>query len=140
MAAPPALGQVFENLIQYSTSGVAPFTQRAAAVALNEGEDFIAFQLERARENRDVICTALEGTGKVQLARPDGAFYLFFKIDGMTDSEAAAMRIIDEANVGLAPGSGFYSGGGPFLRLCFMRDPGQIEEGADRLVNWLKRL
>lgn len=140
IAAPPELGQVFENLIQYSTSGVAPFTQRAAATALNEGEDFITFQLERARENRETICAALEATGKVDLVRPDGAFYLFFKIDGMEDSKVAAMRIINEANVGLAPGTGFYTGGGPFLRLCFMRDPDQISEGASRLVDWLNKI
>ncbi|MBW3653763.1 MAG: dihydroxy-acid dehydratase [Actinobacteria bacterium] len=44
-AAPPALGDVLENLIQYSTSGVAAFMQRAAIAALEEGEDFVAAQV-----------------------------------------------------------------------------------------------
>ncbi len=140
ISAPPAFGQVFENLIQYSTSGVAPFMQRAAATALNDGEDFVRFQVERAGRNRDTLCDALVATGRVRLARPDGAFYLFFQIDGMEDSKKVAMRLIEEANVGLAPGTGFYTGGKPFLRLCFMRDPAQIVEGTKRIVDWIERL
>ena len=41
IAAHPSLGQVVENLIQYSTSGVAQFMQRAGVVALEQGEDFV---------------------------------------------------------------------------------------------------
>ncbi|MEM1317510.1 MAG: pyridoxal phosphate-dependent aminotransferase [Pseudomonadota bacterium] len=140
ISAPPEMGQVLENLIQYSTSGVAPFTQRAAATGLNDGEDFIAMQKARAHRNRDVICDALNGTGRVELAKPAGAFYLFFKVPGYPDSKKLALRLIEEANVGLAPGSGFYSGGGEFLRMCFLRDPAQIDEGAERLVEFLNGL
>ena len=50
LSAPPALGQVIENLVQYSTSGVAAFMQRGAVVALDEGEDFVRLQVERARD------------------------------------------------------------------------------------------
>ncbi|MBP0651186.1 aminotransferase class I/II-fold pyridoxal phosphate-dependent enzyme, partial [Mycobacterium tuberculosis] len=35
--ADPALGQVLENLVQYSMSGVAVFIQRAGVVALDDG-------------------------------------------------------------------------------------------------------
>ena len=38
IAAHPALGQVIENMIQYSTSGVAQFMQRAAVTAIERGE------------------------------------------------------------------------------------------------------
>src|SRR5215472_6268185 len=40
--ANPALGQVIENMIQYSTSGVAQFMQRAAVAGLDRGESFVA--------------------------------------------------------------------------------------------------
>ena len=42
LEAPPALGATIENLVQFTTSGVPVFTQRAAIVALDEGEPFIA--------------------------------------------------------------------------------------------------
>ena len=38
----PSLQQVFENLIQYSNSGVAQFMQRGAVAALDQGDDFVA--------------------------------------------------------------------------------------------------
>ena len=44
----------------------------------------------------------------VRAARPKAAFYAFFAVEGMTDSLEMAKRIIDEANVGLAPGSATY--------------------------------
>lgn len=135
--APPVLGQIVENLIQYSTSGVAAFMQRGAVAALEEGEDFVAAQIGRARASRDLISRALMETGQVDLVPPVGAFYLFFTITGETDARRLALRLVDEAKVGLAPGNSFGLGGERFLRLCFARGPEQMAEVARRLVAWL---
>jgi aspartate/methionine/tyrosine aminotransferase len=139
LEAPAALGPVVENLIQYSTSGVATFLQRAAVVALEEGEDFVRLQIDRARIGRDLVVAALVGTGRVRLATPAGAFYLFFGIDGITDTRRLGLRLVDEANVGLAPGTAFGPGGEAFLRFCFARGEDQLREAADRLVAWIGR-
>ncbi|MDX8442677.1 pyridoxal phosphate-dependent aminotransferase [Mesorhizobium australafricanum] len=134
----PALQQVFENLIQYSTSGVAQFMQRGAVAALDEGDGFIESQVERARAARDLACDILGATGKARFTVPQGAFYLFFTVDGIADSRAAAFDIVDNANVGLAPGTAFGPGGEAFLRLCFHRRLDQLEEAAHRLAKWMK--
>lgn len=134
----PSLQAVFENLIQYSNSGVAQFMQRGAVAALDEGDGFIAEQVERARKARDLVCAALADTGRARFAVPQGAFYLFFTVDGMTDSRAAAFDIVDRANVSLAPGTAFGAGGEAFLRLCFHRRLDQLEEAALRLAKWIK--
>jgi len=136
----PALQQVFENLIQYSNSGVAQFMQRGAVAALDEGDGFIAEQVERARKARDLVCDILGATGKARFTVPQGAFYLFFRVDGITDSRTAAFDIVDNANVGLAPGTAFGPGGEAFLRLCFHRRLDQLEEAAHRLAKWMKTL
>lgn len=136
----PSLQQVFENLIQYSTSGVAQFMQRGAVAALDEGDAFVAGQVAHARQARDLVCDILGQTGKVRFAVPPGAFYLFFSIDGMNDSRAAAFDIVDHANVGVAPGTAFGAGGGKFLRLCFLRRLDQLEEAANRIADWTRRL
>ncbi|RUW69770.1 MULTISPECIES: pyridoxal phosphate-dependent aminotransferase [unclassified Mesorhizobium] len=134
----PALQQVFENLIQYSTSGVAQFMQRGAVAALDEGDAFIVEQVERAHAARDLVCGILGATGKARFTVPQGAFYLFFTVDGITDSRTAAFDIVDHANVGLAPGTAFGPGGEAFLRLCFHRRLDQLEEAAHRLAKWMK--
>ncbi len=138
LAIPPSLAPVFENLIQYSTSGVAQFMQRAAVVALDEGDDFIAMQVDRARKARDMLCGQLLETGRVHLSPPEGAFYLFFSVDGVGDTMKAAMDIVDEANVGLAPGTAFGTGASQFFRVCFNRKFDDIALAADRLSKWIK--
>jgi aspartate/methionine/tyrosine aminotransferase len=139
IAAHPALGQTIENLIQYSTSGVAQFMQRAGVVAIEEGEPFVAHQVARARASRDVVCDVLGRSGRCSFAVPKGAFYLLFAVDGVTDSRRLAFRLIDEAAVGLAPGSAFGPAGKGFLRLCFARDPAQIATAAERIVEVINR-
>jgi aspartate/methionine/tyrosine aminotransferase len=139
LEAPSALGQVIENLIQYSTSGVAVPIQRGAIAALDQGEPFVSHQLARFRQSRDILCGTLEATGRVRFAEPEGAFYLFAAIEGEADSTALAKRLVDEAGVGVAPGNAFGPGGEDHLRLCFACSPERTTEAAIRLVHWLGR-
>jgi len=137
LKVPPSLQQVFENLIQYSTSGVAQFMQRGAVAALDGGDAFIDEQVARARQARDLVCGILGRTGRARFAVPQGAFYLFFSVDGIADSRQAAFDIVDHANVGLAPGTAFGEGWDAFFRLCFHRRLDQVEEAAERLARWI---
>ncbi len=139
LEAPPALGSVIESLIQYSTTGVAAFLQRAGIAALDQGESFVAHQIERARRGRDIICSGLGATGAVELTPPPGAFYAFFRLKGDPDSRAMALRLVGEANVGLAPGSAFGAGGEGCLRLCFARRSEDLDEAIRRLAPVLSR-
>jgi aspartate/methionine/tyrosine aminotransferase len=140
IVAPPETGQAIENLVQYSTSGVAQFMQRGAVVALNEGDDFIRSNIERATLSRDILCDTLIATNRVETLKPDGALYAFLKVDGITDSRQAALDIVDKTGVGLAPGTAFGKGGELFLRACFLRDPAQIADAAARLGDYIQRL
>ncbi len=139
LEAPPELGPVIENLIQYSTSGVATFMQRAATAALDRGEGFIAHQVARARRGRDLLVEALAPTGRVQFSDPEGAFYLFVAIDGFPNTDRLGLRLVDEANVGLAPGTAFGPGGEAFMRICFARGEADMAEAARRLADWVRR-
>lgn len=137
---PPELGAIVENLIQYSTSGSPVFVQRAAIAALDNGDAFITHQIERARRSRDLICDALASTGRVRFLRPQGAFYLFFSVDGVTDTRAAALKMIDDVGVGVAPGTAFGPGSEKFFRLCFAQSPEKAAEAARRLKQWVLSL
>ena len=137
LRAHPSLGRTFENLVQYSSSGVAAFLQRGAIAALDEGDGFLATQITQAQAARDLMCSRLSETGRVRFSVPPGAFYLFLAIDGMTDSTKAAFDIVDKALVGLAPGIAFGKAGEGHLRLCFHRRLDHIEEAANRLAEWI---
>ncbi|MBX4967160.1 pyridoxal phosphate-dependent aminotransferase [Rhizobium binae] len=139
IVAPPEMGQVLENLIQYSTSGVAQFMQKGAVAALDQGDDFVRANIARAARSRDILCDALIATNRVETLKPDGALYAFLKIDGVSDSRQAAINIVDKTGVGLAPGTAFGAGGELFLRACFLRDPGQVAVAAERLCDYILR-
>ena len=139
LSAPESIGNVIENLIQYSTSGVATFMQRGAIAALEEGEWFVREQVERSQAGRDIVCGGLEGSNRINFARPDGAFYLFFRIDGVEDTAKLGLKLVDEANLGMAPGSAFGEGGAAFMRLCFLRKAEDLKEATRRLSAWLDR-
>ncbi|MDQ0136569.1 aspartate/methionine/tyrosine aminotransferase [Neorhizobium galegae] len=138
MVAPAEIGQTLTNLIQYSTSGVAQFMQKGAIAALEQGDDFIRTNIERARKSRDILCDALIATNRVETLKPEGALYAFVKIDGVTDSREEAFRIVDKTGVGLAPGTAFGPGGQGFMRACFLRDPLQVEDAANRLSDYIR--
>ncbi len=131
LEAPPELGPAIESLVQYSTSGVPVASQRAAMAAIAQGEDLVDAQVRRAFVNRDLLAEALRSTGRLRCAVPDGAFYLFCGIAGVADSRSLALRLVDEAGVGVAPGSAFGAAGrrlrAPVLRAA---DRGHRRGGA----------
>jgi aspartate/methionine/tyrosine aminotransferase len=139
LEAPASLGPIIENLVQYSTSGVPVPMQRAAIAALEQGEAFAFEQVTRAKQNRDVLCAALAQTGRVHFALPQGAFYLFGALATDLDARTLAFHLVDEAQVGVAPGTAFGSGGERFIRMCFARRPDDMIEAARRLTDWLAR-
>jgi len=140
LEAPQAVGQTIVNLIQYSSSGTAVFAQRAAEAAIRGGEAFIREQVDRAARNRNLLVEAFSRVPRFRFAPPQGAFYLFFGVDGITDTRKLAFHLIDEANVGLAPGTAFGAGGQGYLRLCYLRRTEDIAEAAERLVRAVNAL
>lgn len=79
ISAPAELGQVIENMVQYSTSGVAAFMQRAAIAALSpQGDAFLVEQIARAAAGRRIVRDAIARLPGARFAEPERAFYLFF--------------------------------------------------------------
>ncbi|MEJ8473330.1 pyridoxal phosphate-dependent aminotransferase [Roseibium algae] len=137
ISVPPVMGQVVENLIQYSTSGVPVFSQRAALAAMTEGRRFLDEQIKRAEYGRQIVLEGLGQDSRIHLSAPDGAFYLFFGVDGFEDSRQLALDLVRGAGVGLAPGSAFGKAGEGYLRLCYARSAAHLEEAVERIVGWL---
>lgn len=138
LQGPAELAQTVENIVQYNTSGVAQFMQKAGIAAIENAEDFAQGQIARAAEGRDIVCSALEPFNNVRFAWPKGAFYLFFGVEGHPDSMQSALRLIDEANIGLAPGVAFGPGGEGYFRICYLRSPDQLREAMYRFTTWLR--
>jgi aspartate/methionine/tyrosine aminotransferase len=133
LTLPPSLLPEIEKLIEFNTSGSPTFLQRAAITAIRDGEGFVESFAARCRAARDVAIDGLRACRRVSVARPEGAFYAFFRVDGVSDSLAFAKELLHTAKVGLAPGSAFGPMGEGWLRMCFAREPAAMEEAVGRL-------
>ena len=72
------------------------------------------------------------------MPKPDGAFYLFPRIEGLTDSFAFCRRLLEETRVGLAPGVAFGAGGEGSIRICYAADLSILEPALERLTKFLR--
>jgi len=126
------------QLNEFVVSHAPSFTQRAGETALLWGENALAEMLVRLKENRDFCLAALAKMPGVTVPKPDGAFYVFPKIAGVSDSFEFCKRLLLETQVGLAPGVAFGAGGEGSVRICYAADRPILEQAMARLSLFLK--
>jgi len=126
------------QLNEFVVSHAPTFAQKAGETALAEGEGELLRMLERLKENRDLCLDALRGISGVTVPKPDGAFYLFPKVDGLTDSFAFCRRLLEETRVGLAPGVAFGEGAEGSFRICYAAERSILEPAMERLTKFLQ--
>jgi aspartate aminotransferase len=133
MVIPTDLLPTLEKLIEFNTSGSPTFLQRAGIAAIRDGEPFVQSFVARCRAAREAAIDALQSCRRVEVARPEGAFYAFLRVAGVNNSTAFAKEILAKTKIGLAPGSAFGPMGEGYLRLCFAREPAAIAAAVERL-------
>jgi aspartate/methionine/tyrosine aminotransferase len=138
LVVPAGLTADLAKLIEYNTSCAPVFVQRAGLAAVRDGEPVVARTVERLRRARDFLIKNLGDIPGVEVARPDGAMYAFFKIKGMADSLAFCKRLVREQRLGLAPGAAFGPEGEGYVRWCFAADEERLAEGIKRLRRHLE--
>jgi len=77
---------------------------------------------------------------KVLVTPPQGAFYFFldFRPLKMTSVEICE-RILEEAGVGLVPGSAFGDQGEGFIRMTVAASDEEVEAGFRKIVAWAEK-
>jgi aspartate/methionine/tyrosine aminotransferase len=137
IVAPQAITHKLEMLIEYNTSGGQTFTQRACVAALEQGEDWVKWMIERCRQSRDVVINRVAQMNRVQVIPADAAFYLMLRVEDMGDATDFCKRLVVDGRVGLAPGTAFGAGGEQYVRLCYAQSPERIGFAMDRLAKFL---
>jgi aspartate aminotransferase len=132
------VGRKIAELNEYVVSHAASFAQKAAETALAVGDPWIADVVARLRESRDLCLEALRRLPGVTVPDPDGAFYLFPRIEGLEDSFEFCRRLLVECRVGLAPGVAFGAGGEGSVRLCYAAERPILKAALDRIEAFLR--
>ncbi len=126
------------QLNEFIISHAPSFAQRAAETALVWGEQELRKMLARLKENRDFCLAALRTLPGVTVPEPEGAFYLFPRIEGLSDSFDFCRRLLEETGVGLAPGVAFGAGGEGSVRICYAAEREILEKAMSRLADFLR--
>jgi aspartate/methionine/tyrosine aminotransferase len=127
------------ELANIDNTGVATFVQWACLAALSEGQGdgFIRDMTARCRSGRDSVDAIMRDHARMRWAKPEGAFYGFIAIDGVTDSLAFASDLVQRHGVGVAPGMAFGlndPANESFIRICFAQDGRLLEEAMRRIA------
>ena len=126
------------QLNEFIISHAPSFAQKAAETALAHGEEELGRMLERLKQNRDLCLDALGSMEGVTVPKPDGAFYLFPKIEGLTDSFGFCRKLLEDCRVGLAPGVAFGAGGEGSVRICYAAGREILEPAMERLARFCR--
>ena len=140
ITAPVTMADDLAKLIEYNFSCVFEPIQRAATVALEQGEAEIANLRSRLARTRNLLVSGLLDIPGVDVPEAGGAMYVFFRIAGQSDSVEVAKRLVSEAGLGLAPGSAFGPEGNGWLRWCHaVSDEARLMDGVSRLAKFVQR-
>jgi len=143
MQIPDSLMADLGKLIEYNTSCAPGFVQKAGIVAVEHGEDIVTHSIARYTEARNYLYEQLSRPvfrdAGIVAPRPAGAMYLFFRIEGETDSLALCKRLVSEAGLGLAPGSAFGPEGEGAIRWCFASSIERLSLGVQRLEDFITK-
>ena len=126
------------QLNEFIVSHAPAMIQRAGEHALNGGEDEIHSMVELLREQVIFCYEVLSAMKDVSVPRPDGAFYLFPRIEKMTDSFSFARALLTQTKVSVAPGVAFGRGGEGSLRICCAADRSVLEPALERFGRFLE--
>ena len=125
------------KLVRCTTNGVNSATQVAAVAALTGPQDAIAAMTAEYQRRRDALWEGLKEVRLLHAVRPEGAFYLWAKIDeawsgfeGKRGGWAMTDYLIDKAGIGSAPGEVFGPSGAGHVRFAYSCSTDQVVEAA----------
>ncbi|MBU1853534.1 MAG: pyridoxal phosphate-dependent aminotransferase [Candidatus Omnitrophica bacterium] len=126
-----------KNLQSHSTSNPASISQAAALKALRERDDSVREMVIQFQTRRDYIVERIGNIKGLSCVKPEGAFYVFCRIDkkGLSSMQVAE-RLLEEVKVAVIPGKAF--GSDRHIRLSFATSIDNIKKGMDRLEEWFE--
>ena len=127
------------QLNEFIVSHAPSMVQRAGETALRDGEAFVQGMAADVQRRVRFCHEALRGVPGVTVAPPEGSFYLFPRIEGLSDSFDFALTLLKETRVAVAPGSAFGNGGESAIRICCAADESVLEPAMERLRRFLEK-
>ncbi|MDR1499899.1 MAG: pyridoxal phosphate-dependent aminotransferase [Tannerellaceae bacterium] len=158
IAAPYRIAAACNKLQGQYTSGACSVSQKAAVAAFDGDQGCVAAMCEAFRRRRDMVVALCSKIPGMETNTPEGAFYLFPKVDsyfgarpaaGATDTPAStatiignaadlSMYLLESAHVATVGGAAF--GAPEHIRLSYATSDANITEAISRIAHALSLL
>ena len=144
--APLELAKTMAALQTHMTTGANHPAMWAATTAFEnpEVDAHVDRMVAAFRRRRDYLVARFqEQAPGVEFVEPHGAFYLFFRVDGIAPASGIGgarfcERLMQEEGVALVPGAAF--GDDRWVRLSYSVSDAELEAAVDRLMRFIDRL
>ena len=114
-----------------SLTGCVPkISQRAALAAINGPQDIVKTYQKTLKIRRDLACSHLDKIPGLTYVKPEGAYYVFPKHEGVNLAE----KLLTEAKVAVVEGGAFGACGEGHLRISFAAAESVLVEGLSRFA------
>jgi len=144
--APPHLAKAMAALQSHTTTGANHPAQWAAATAF--ADDRVEAEVQKMtaafRRRRDYLVGRFRAEAPgVEFVEPHGAFYFFFRVDGIRDKDPVTgslfcEQLMKQEGVALVPGAAF--GDDRWVRLSYAVSDKELESALDRILRFTKAL
>ena len=144
--APPHLAKAMAALQSHTTTGANHPAQWAAATAF--ADDRVEAEVQKMtaafRRRRDYLVERFRAEAPgVEFVEPHGAFYFFFRVDGIRDKDPVTgsvfcEQLMKQEGVALVPGAAF--GDDRWVRLSYAVSDKELESALDRILRFTKVL
>jgi aspartate aminotransferase len=144
--APAHLTKAMAALQSHTTTGANHPAQWAAATAFSDErtEQEVLRMVAAFRVRRDTVVSRFRNeVPGVEYVEPHGAFYFFFRVDGIIPSDPVGgqvfcERLMQKEGVALVPGGAF--GDDRWVRLSYAVSDQELDQALDRIIGFIKNL
>lgn len=139
LLAPKAVTDEIIKSHQYMVTAPVTLVQYAALEAMTNGKEDSQVMAKQYVERRDYLIKSLEPLG-FEMARPDGAFYLFAKIPANCpqDSWTFVRELAKTQKLALIPGISFGAGGEGYVRISYAASMENLHKAVERLTAFVQ--
>jgi aspartate aminotransferase len=140
-AGPSQVIQAVGKMQGHTTGNPASISQYASLHGLEADSSFIGEWVEEFKRRKDYVVRSLNGMEGVSCFDPQGAFYVFPRVDGLLGKVYGTRRVdttvelayylLEEGRIAVVPGEAFGAPG--HIRLSYATSMANIEEGLKRL-------
>jgi alanine-synthesizing transaminase len=138
----PEIIQGLAKIKGYYDYGIFAPIQVAGIVALRECEEDVKAQAMKYQVRRDILCDGLERMGW-QVDRPKAGMFAWVKLPepyARMGSMDFSLKLMEKANVAVAPGIGFGEEGEGYLRIALVENEHRIRQALRQIRRALPEL